>query len=79
VSPYAGSFGPETIAPEKFPLPFGHSSRLGFALQISLLLRCAALFGSLGGFRPACAVMGGFHRNGVLSPTFKEKDYEKRR
>jgi hypothetical protein len=80
VNPYAGTFGPETIAPEKSPLPFGHSSRSGLSLANfpCAQVRCFAP-PPWKGFRPARAVMAGFHRNGVLSPNFKEKDHEKRR
>lgn len=65
VNPYAGTFGPETIAAGKFPLPFGHSSRPGFALQISLLLRCAASLRPLGrGSGPPAPSWPGFIATG---------------
>ncbi len=65
VNPYAGTFGPETIAPEKCPLPFGPSSRSGFALQISLLLRCAASLRPLGrGSGPPAPSWPGFIATG---------------
>ncbi len=44
VNPYAGTFGPETITPEKSPLPFGPSSRSGLCLAdfpFAQVRRCA--------------------------------------